>query len=71
MSKNSPAKQNLQATSEKSRICLENIMLKLKFNELLYKEKSKQMQQHIKILLINIYMKFNVFRQTHCLSSGA
>jgi len=38
MSKNSPDNQNLQATSEKSRICLENVMLKLKFNELLRKE---------------------------------
>jgi len=36
----------------------------------LHKEKSK-MQQCIKILLLHIYLKLNMFRATHRLSSGA
>jgi len=36
-----------------------------------HKEKSNKMQQYIKILLFHIYMKLNIFRATHCPSSGA
>jgi hypothetical protein len=35
------------------------------------KEKSNQMQQCIRIFLFHTYMKLNVFRATHRLSSGA
>jgi len=35
------------------------------------KEKSNKMQQCIKILLFHIYMKLDMFRATHCPSSGA
>jgi hypothetical protein len=37
----------------------------------IHTEKSKKMQQCIKILLIHIYMKLNMFRVTHRPSSGA
>jgi hypothetical protein len=37
----------------------------------IHKEKSNKMQQCIKILLFHIYMKLNMFRTTHCPSSGA
>ena len=37
----------------------------------IHKEKSNEMQQCIKILLINIYMELNMFRATHRPSSGA
>jgi len=37
----------------------------------IHKEKSKKMQQCIKILLFRIYMKLNMFRATHRPSSGA
>jgi hypothetical protein len=37
----------------------------------LHKEKYNKMQQHIKILLFDIYMKLNMFRATHRPSSGA
>jgi hypothetical protein len=36
----------------------------------IHTEKSKKMQQFIKILLFHIYMKHNMFRATHCPSSG-
>jgi len=36
-----------------------------------HKEKSSKMQQCIKILLFHIYMTHNMFRATHCPSSGA
>jgi hypothetical protein len=36
----------------------------------IHKEKSNKMQQRIKILLFPIYMKLNMFRATHCPSSG-
>jgi len=35
------------------------------------KKKSNKMQQCIKILLFDIYMKLNMFRATHRPSSGA
>jgi hypothetical protein len=35
------------------------------------KEKSIKMQQYIKILLLHVYLKLNMFRATHRLSSGA
>jgi hypothetical protein len=37
----------------------------------IHKEKSNKMQQCIKILLFHIYMKLNMFRETHRPSSGA
>jgi hypothetical protein len=37
----------------------------------IHKEKSNKIQQHIKILLLHIYMKLNMFRATHRPSSGA
>ena len=37
----------------------------------IHKVKSNKMQQCIKILLLHIYMKLNMFRATHRPSSGA
>jgi hypothetical protein len=37
----------------------------------IHKEKSYKMQQCIEILFLHIYMKLNMFRATHRLSSGA
>jgi hypothetical protein len=37
----------------------------------LHNEKSNKMQQRIKILLFQMYMKLNMFRATHRPSSGA
>ena len=37
----------------------------------IHEEKSNKMQQCIKILLFTIYMKLDIFRATHRLSSGA
>ena len=36
-----------------------------------HKEKSNKIQKCIKLLLFQIYMKLNMFRATHCPSSGA
>jgi hypothetical protein len=38
---------------------------------IIHKEKSNKMQQCIKILLFNIYMKLNTFQATRRPSSGA
>jgi len=37
----------------------------------IHKEKSNKMQQCIKMLLLHVYVKLNMFRATHRLSSGA
>jgi len=37
----------------------------------IHKEKSNKIQQCIKTLLFHIYMKLNMFRMTHSISSGA
>jgi hypothetical protein len=37
----------------------------------MHEEKSKKMQQFIRLLLFPIYMKLNMFRATHRPSSGA
>jgi len=53
---------------------VENVLIVIereKKRNILHKEKSNKMQQRIKILLIRIYMKLNMFRATHCPASGA
>jgi len=37
----------------------------------IHKEKSNKMQQCVRILLLHIYMKLNMFQATHRPSSGA
>ena len=49
----------------------ENNYISTASNFIVHKEKSNKMQQCIKILLFPIYMKLNMFRATHRLSSGA